>query len=193
MDMVMRDKPIAAGKSSFDLVDTDTVYRELGLGPGMVLVDIASGAGNYTFPAAAIVGPRGDVHAVDLWREGIESLASYARERGLDNIHPAVADVSEAIPLEDGAADACLIATALHDLVEDGAGAGTLREAARVLKTGGRLTVVEFNKTGGPPGPPQHVRLSPQELDDLVAPFGFSKVGTVSTGEHTYATTYLRD
>lgn len=188
----MDNKPVAAGKSSFDLVDEGLVFSELGLGVGTVLVDIASGAGNYTFAAADAVGPEGFVYAVDLWREGIEALSAAADERGLTNIKAAVADVSRALPLADASVEACLIATALHDFVEDGTGEGALRETARVLKPGGRLTVVEFNKTDGPPGPPRHVRLSPGELDELVLPFGFEKLNSVATGEHTYATTYTR-
>lgn len=188
----MHDRPTAAGKSSFDLVDTGKVFTELGLAPGTVLVDIASGAGNYTFAAAALVGATGKVHAIDLWEEGIAKLRREAAARGLDNVAAAVADVAREIPLPDAAADACLIATALHDLAADGAAAGALAEAARVLKPGGRMTVVEFDKTDGPPGPPRHVRLAPEELDALVLPFGFEQVGSVATGEHTYATTYRR-
>ncbi len=185
-------KPIAAGKSSFEIVDTDKVLAELELEKGPVLVDAACGAGNYTITAAPLMAAGGHIHAFDLWREGIEELNRRLRERGLGNVTAAVADISKEIPLADGSADVCLIATALHDLIEDGGGEGTLRQVARILRPGGRLVVLEFVKEEGPPGPPLRIRLSPEELDDFVTPFGFEKVRTTGAGEHFYLSTYVR-
>jgi ubiquinone/menaquinone biosynthesis C-methylase UbiE len=48
-------------------------------------------------------------------------------------------------------ADVCLIATALHDFVEDRIDQGVLTEIARVVKPSGILAVMEFKKIDGPP------------------------------------------
>lgn len=188
----MDHKPIAAGKSSFDLVDKDTVLSELRLNENTAVLDMASGAGNYSLVIAEAMGGNGMVYAVDLWKEGIEELNRRQAALDLKNIEAAVADVSQEIPLQDGSIDVCLIATAFHDLVEDGTGDGALTEAARVLKSGGRLVMVEFKKIDGPPGPPRHIRLAPEELDELVLPFGFVKEHTLEAGDYTYVSTYLR-
>lgn len=187
----MKKKPIAAGKSSFDLVDRKKVLAELDLRQDTVLLDVASGAGNYALEIAAAMPEGGRVHAVDLWQEGIDELNRRAAAQGLENISTSVADVAHRIPFDNSSVDVCLIATALHDLVEDNAGEGTLSEIARVLKPGGKLIVVEFNKVEGPPGPPMRIRLSPGELDELVLPFGFEKGHTVDAGACTYLTTYV--
>ena len=42
----MDKKPVAAGKSSFDLVDTDAVFSILNLTGDTIFLDVASGAGN---------------------------------------------------------------------------------------------------------------------------------------------------
>jgi ubiquinone/menaquinone biosynthesis C-methylase UbiE len=187
----MDDKPIAAGKSSYDMVDQNAVVQALALSPGDLLLDVAGGAGNY---AIDIASSRPDVKvvAVDLWAEGIAELVRRASAGGLKNVQAEVADVSRHIPLEDRTADVCLIATALHDLAADNAAEGSLREIARVLKAGGRLVIIEFKKVEGPPGPPRHIRLSPEELDELVLSQPFEKENSRDAGEYTYLTVYSR-
>jgi ubiquinone/menaquinone biosynthesis C-methylase UbiE len=185
-------RPVAAGKSSFELVEPEKVFAELRLAPATVLLDVACGAGNYALAAAPYVGPQGAVHAVDLWAEGIERLRAEAARRGLAQIQPAVADVSERIPLPDGSVDVALLATVLHDLAEAGTAAGALREVARVLRPGGRLVVIEFDKVEGPPGPPRAIRLDPGETAALVSPFGFRPSRPVRVGPVTYLLSFLR-
>ncbi|MHB0867034.1 MAG: class I SAM-dependent methyltransferase [Thermoleophilia bacterium] len=188
----MDKKPIAAGKSAFDIVDTDAVFAELELRPDTVLLDVASGVGNYALPAAKAIGDNGRVYAVDLWREGIDELNRSAEAHGLHNLVAIAADASIKIPLDDHSVDTCLIATALHDLAEVSKAEGALREVARLLKPGGRLVIVEFNKTAGPPGPPLSVRLSPGELEALVTPFGFELKRTAAAGEYFYLSAFIR-
>ncbi|MCL4473044.1 MAG: class I SAM-dependent methyltransferase [Actinobacteria bacterium] len=186
----MNDKPIAAGKSSFEVVDSAAVLAELELDQGPVMADIACGIGNYSLAAARKMAPGGKIHAFDLWREGIEELNRRIVAEGVTNLTAAVADASKHIPLADDSVDVCLIATALHDLIEDHTGEGAVREIARVLKPGGRLVIVEFKKVEGSPGPPLHIRLSPGQLDEFVEPFGFEKQHTTDAGPHTYLTKY---
>ena len=84
------------------------------------------------------------------------------------------------------------MATVLHDLVEAGTAAGALAELARVIKPGGRLAIVEFDKIDGPPGPPRHIRLDPAEVEALVAPYGFARQQTVKLGPYNYLMTFSK-
>lgn len=65
-------KPTAAGKSSYDLIDTDKFFQELDLQTGISFLDVACGRGAYCLTASEIVGEKGRVYGVDLWAEGIE-------------------------------------------------------------------------------------------------------------------------
>ena len=65
------------------------------------------------------------------------------------------------------------MATVLHDLVADKIEQQVLKEIVRKMKTGGTLTLVELYKKEGSPGPPIPVRLSPEEVDQMIAAFGF--------------------
>src|SRR5512135_969553 len=95
-------EPVAAGKSSFDLIDAGEFFARLGLREGDRVADLASGVGRYSLEIAKAVGARGVVHAVDLWEEGVETLRRRVREEGIGNVRPLRADITERIPLDDG-------------------------------------------------------------------------------------------
>jgi ubiquinone/menaquinone biosynthesis C-methylase UbiE len=188
----MAHKPVSAGKSSFDLIDFTTFLNVLELRGPIVLLDVACGIGSYAIEIARQIRNTGTVYALDLWEEGINKLRLKAGSLGLDNVDATVCDVSRKIPLDDGSVDICLMATVLHDLVEDGTDRKTLEEIVRVLKPAGRLAVVEFKKMPGPPGPPEKVRLSADELNGLLVPFGFESRDTVELGTATYLSLFQR-
>jgi ubiquinone/menaquinone biosynthesis C-methylase UbiE len=179
-------KPTGAGKSSFDLIDSDKLFHELDLQKGISFLDVASGRGIYSLAVSDIIGPQGSVFAVDLWAEGIEMLKTAAQEKGIENITALVSDVGRRIPVDDQSIDVCLIATALHDFVEDQIDQGVLTEIARVVKPTGILAVMEFKEIDGPPGPPKHVRLSPEDVTDRLGPYGFKKERTADVGPYNY-------
>lgn len=188
----MAHKPIAAGKSSFDLIDFATFLSAVDLGGEIVFMDVACGVGNYAIEIARQIRDKGTVHAFDLWEEGITKLRLKAGSLRLENIEATVCDVSKKIPLGDHTVDICLMATVLHDLIEDGTHHGALKEIVRVLKPAGQLAVVEFKKMPGPPGPPEKVRLSPGELNAVLLPFGFHPGRTCELGVVTYLSTFSR-
>jgi len=183
--------PPGAGKSSYDLIDPGTLWAELNLPQGITFLDLGCGQGNYSLAAADLIGPAGMVYAVDLWEEGVASLKERAAREGLANLKALVAGGGR-VPIENLSLDVGFMATVLHDLVEAGTAAGALTEVARVIKAGGRLAIVEFDKVDGPPGPPRHIRLAPAEVEALVAPYGFARQRTVKLGPYNYLITFVK-
>jgi len=190
LELARDSAPIAAGKSSYDMVDVALAFDLIGLAPDTVMVDMGCGRGHYALAAAERIDARGMIHAADLWREGVLALDVTASARQLDQIDPLVVDISKSIPLESGTIDVCFFATVIHDLVADGTAEGALSEARRLLKPQGTLAVIEFKKTPGPPGPPESIRLSETELDALLSPFGFARRRSSAVGEHHYLSLY---
>ena len=179
-------EPTAAGKSSFDLIDAAVFYRELGLKAGITFLDVACGRGAYSLKASQIVGSAGTVYAIDLWQEGIEQLKASALEENANNIKAFVSDAGRHIPVDDQVVDVCLMATVLHDFVEDHISKEVLQEVVRVLRPGGLLAIVEFKKIHGPPGPPVHIRLSPEQVGEMLRPHGFTEDRLVDIGPYNY-------
>ena len=179
-------KPAGAGKSSFDLIDVETFFGQLDLKEGITFLDVACGRGAYCLRASEIIGSAGTLFAVDLWQEGIEQLRANTIEKKASNIEAFVSDAARHIPVDDQAVDVCLMATVLHDFVEDKISNEVLDEVVRVLKTDGTLAVVEFKKIDGPPGPPMHIRLSPEEVNDILGSYGFKEVSLTEVGPYNY-------
>jgi ubiquinone/menaquinone biosynthesis C-methylase UbiE len=178
------------GKSSFDLVDAAKLFEVLGLKPGTAFADLGCGRGEYAVRAAFSVGEQGTVYALDLWEEGLVVLGTEAEFLGLHQLKAIAADICAALPIEDRSVDACLIATVLHDFVQEGCANSVLDEARRILRPQGMLAVVEFKKFDGRPGPPIDVKLSPEELERLVSPHGFTRKRFVELGEYAYLVTF---
>jgi ubiquinone/menaquinone biosynthesis C-methylase UbiE len=187
----MSDKPVAAGKSSFDLIDTAKTLALLNVSLHSTFVDLACGVGNYSVEIAKIIGNKGTVYAVDLWQEGIKVLDQKIDTIGITNIQTIMADICKTLPLEPNSVDSCLMATVVHDLPASGQKA-SLEEVARILKVGGVLNIIEFKKIDKGPGPPLTIRMAEQEIESLVTPFGFIRVQWSEVGEFNYLLQYKK-
>jgi ubiquinone/menaquinone biosynthesis C-methylase UbiE len=85
------------------------------------------------------------------------------------------------------------LSTHTEVIIADGTHEATLNEVMRVVKPSGRLAVIEFKKMPGPPGPPEKVRLSPEALDQVLAPRRLQCQRTVELGTVTYLSLFSRD
>ena len=185
-------KPTGAGKNSFGLIDSAKFFQELDLKKGITFLDVASGWGAYSLAAADIIGKDGQIYAVDLWEEGISSLRKEADAKGIPNIEAFVSDAAQRIPVENDCVDVCLMATVLHDFVGDKVAQQVMKEIVRVMKPDGVLAIVEYYKKEGPPGPPKRVRLSPEDVDQMLSVHGFQQKRYTEIGPDNYLQIYTR-
>ena len=96
----MSDRPVAAGKSSFDVIDTARTLALLDVRPRSTCVDLACGVGNYSVEIAKIIGDKGRMYAVDLWQEGISILDQKIDKNGIRNIETIVLDICKPLPFD---------------------------------------------------------------------------------------------
>lgn len=178
--------PKGAGKSSFDLINSDILKDVLPVKSGSVVLDLACGKGIYSMFLSEIVGDTGLVYAVDLWQEGLQLLDKEIEDKNINNILPMLNDATEEIEIDDYSVDVCLMATVLHDFEEMNKSGAVLEQMKTILKPGGHLAVIEFKKIDGPPGPPKKIRLSEDETEKMVSGYGFRKVRTEDIGEYNY-------
>lgn len=184
--------PTSAGLSSFNLLDEKKFFSCLDIKPGMALLDLACGLGNYAIASSPYVGEKGIVHAVDLWEEGIETLNVRTGLGKVDNIRTWIADATDPLPLADHCIDICLMATVFHILIHEGKLAKTMLELQRVLKPQGTIAIVEFEKIESPPGPPLSMRLAPEELAVELSLYGFICRKSVDVGHYNYLSLFSR-
>ena len=183
-------KPKGAGKSSFELINTQILKQMLPIHQGSVILDLACGKGLYSLFLSQLSGQSGLVYAVDLWEEGLEILEQDALKKEAANILTIKADATREIDIEAHSLDLCLMATVLHDFKEMNADQTVLKQVLNLLIPGGCLAVIEFKKMDGPPGPPAHIRLSQEETEKLVTGVGFKKINTTEIGDYNYLTTF---
>jgi SAM-dependent methyltransferase len=72
---------------------TEEVFQRAGIGVGMRVLDIGSGAGDVAFLAARLVGPSGSVLGIDRSEDAVKRASARAAEYGLDWCSFSVADV----------------------------------------------------------------------------------------------------
>jgi ubiquinone/menaquinone biosynthesis C-methylase UbiE len=154
---------------------TETLLDAAGIGEGDAVLALAAGPGGAGLAAAERVGPNGSVVLSDAAAEMV--AVATRRATAHSHVSTAVFDQSE-IAAEDGRFDAVISRHGLM-FVEDGAGA--VREAARVLRPGGRYAAMTWaardlnpwlglvldavGEHFGVPFPPPNIR-GPFSLDD---------------------------
>jgi arsenite methyltransferase len=107
------------------------------LKPGDVVLDLGSGGGIDVLLSARRVGPTGTAYGLDMTDEMLELARANQAKAGVANVHWLKGHI-EAIPLPAGSIDVVL-SNCVINLSTDKPLA--LREAARVLKPGGRFAV----------------------------------------------------
>ncbi len=109
--------------------------------PGMRVLDVAGGTGDLARAFARRVGAQGEVWLTDI--NG--SMLAVGRDRMVDDgcLQPAVQCDAEALPFPDGYFDRVTVAFGLRNMTRKDR---ALAEMRRVLKSGGRLLVLEFSQ-----------------------------------------------
>jgi len=110
------------------------------LKPGETVVDFGSGSGMDTFIAAQKVGTGGGVFGVDMTDEQRAKAERLRVRDGFTNVKYLKAYIED-VPLPDASADV-VISNGVINLAVDKA--KVFREAARLLRAGGRLAVADI-------------------------------------------------
>lgn len=120
----------------------------IGPSPGQRLLDLCCGTGDLALLLAERVRPSGAVLGLDVAEAPLAEARRRAAERPWLPLSFRGADAL-ATGLSDGWADGAAMAYGLRNLADPGQG---LRELRRLLRTGGRAAVLDFNQPEGSPG-----------------------------------------
>lgn len=165
--------------------DPTAILEAVGLGPGMVFVDLGCGEGYFSFPAARIVGDEGRVYALDINPESIGHLTAFAEEEGVDNIIALVGEGESTVACEK-CADVIFCGIVLHDFADP---AKVLENARTMIKPNGKLVNLDWKKEPMTLGPPLEMRFDETYASRLIEDAGFAVEGIRENGPYHYLIT----
>lgn len=136
----------------------EVIIERMRLRPGETVADLGAGVGYLSIPLA---DAGAQVIALDAQQEMLATLRE--RDGGSERIR-LLQTVLPRIPLPDSSLDRAVLLNVLHE-VED---KPTLaQEVRRVLRPGGRLTVVDWQARSTERGPPLHERVPRERVPSL--------------------------
>jgi ubiquinone/menaquinone biosynthesis C-methylase UbiE len=182
-----RQKDRLLAEERHALLHPAELLRELGLARGDTIADIGCGPGFFTIPAAEIVGIEGRVLAADIQGDMLSAVKARVLEHGLTNVRIVKTSDTE-IPMPPNCADLVLLAFTLNEVDQR---ARFLHRVGRLLKAGGKVAVIEWEKLSEQIGPPVEARISTDELLKDAEAAGLGPGEQRSLNEHHYLCTLL--
>ena len=147
----------------------EEVIRALALKPGETVADIGSGSGYFTLRLAAAVGDRGRVYGVDIDPEMIRHLNRRVRDAGVRNVQTVLSDPGDPL-LPVGSIDRFVIVDTWHHIENQ---AEYLALIKKMLKPGGQVVMIDFQKRELPVGPPLAMKIAREDLVHQMETNGF--------------------
>lgn len=166
----------------------DTLVLELGHQVG----DLGcGGAGYFTLPAARMVGSKGKVYAVDILQPALDGVLSKAKLAGLINVEAVWSDLERpgAAKIPQGTLDRALLVNIMFQSRQN---QNILGEAKRLLKSGGKLLVVDWKVQPTLFGPPLSNRMQPAAVEELAHKLGFKSESQFEAGPYHYGFVFVK-
>ena len=156
--------------------------KDIGLRSGDTVVDVGCGPGFMTLPAAELVGPSGQVYAVDIEQRMLDLVGKRAADAGLDNV-TTVFNAGLGMSVPDGVADFALCGLVLHYCPDEAGRESLVRDIHRMMKPGGRILFIEHVPQ---PGDDEKERMKPEAMTALLKRAGFEPSGPSEFMERQY-------
>ena len=153
------------------------VIMALGLREGETVADIGAGSGYFTFRLASHVGEKGRVYAVDTSPDMILHMNERIRDMKLRNVVTVLSAPHDPL-LIDGSIDRFFICDTWHHIQNQAQYLGLMK---KMLKPGGQVIMIDFQKRELPVGAPMEMKIAREELVQQMESNGFKLVK-----EHTF-------
>lgn len=170
----------SAGSENF--INPAALTESFGLREGMKIADFGAGSGYFTLCLAAKVGEKGQITALDILESALEVIRSQAAARSLKNIQTVRKDLEApgGSGLPDNSQDFVLLANILFQSAQK---MDMVKEAKRILVSGGQLAVIDWKETAVGLGPPVKMRIKEEELKKQITDLGLEFKKELAVGQ----------
>ena len=174
-----------------ELIKVD-IFKKAGLEAGMHVADLGCGnLGYFAIPSAKIVGKNGMVYAVDILKSVLESVTNLAKHEGLENLKTIWSNL-EIVGATKIAAESLDAAYLINILFQSHKDDLVIKEAYRLLKSGGKLIIIDWKRVSTPFGPPMADRTKPEEVKGFARMAGFKLVDEFEAGRYHYGIMFVK-
>jgi len=174
-----------------ELIKTD-IFAKVDLHEGMNVGDLGCGnLGYVSLPAARIVGANGMVYAVDILKSALESVAGRARQAGLNNLKTVWSNL-EIIGATKVPAESLDVVFVVNVLFQSDKDEQIIKESFRLLKSGGKLLIVDWDQVSAPFGPPMADRAKKEDIKLFAQSAGFQFQEEFEAGQYHYGLVFLK-
>jgi ubiquinone/menaquinone biosynthesis C-methylase UbiE len=140
-------------------------------------MDAGCGDGHIAIKALNDYLPNGLVYAVDNYDISIRELEDYKKENNLEKLITVQADLTKDIPqIDDDAIDMIFMLNVVHGFKASGNMDDVIEKLLRILKSDGKIAIVEFRPIDWTFGPPTEIKYAPEELEGIFNNHGFKKI-----------------
>ena len=180
MDVVLDGPKPIINRSIF--LNPQIAVGQFGLDLGMEVADFGAGGGHFTRVMANLIGGSGKLSAIDIRDSSLEIIDGYKKIQGLFQIQTIKGNLEKKgeSTLKDNSQDFVLGSNILHQTQNPKA---ILEEAFRVLKSGGKLLIIDWFEKGimGPPS-----RISKITVTETAGAIGFVEDKSIDVGSLHY-------
>ena len=167
----------AHGFSSVHFLDSNEILDELNLNGCEVFMDAGCGDGHIAIKALKDYIDVGEVIAVDVYDASIEDMDKYKTDNNIKNLTNIKADITEGIlGVEDESVDVILMVNVFHGFNASRKVDEAIIEFKRIIKSDGKIAIVDYKAWDVPKGPPTQIRLSPVDVERVFNKFNLKKI-----------------
>lgn len=167
----------AHGFSSAHFLDSKEILDELHLNGNETFMDAGCGDGHIAIEVLENYIDSGLVYAVDIYDASIEDMNKYKEENNIENLINIEADITEGISgVDDESVDVVLMVNVFHGFKASRKLDEAVDEFSRIIKSDGKIAIMDYKAWDVPKGPPTQVRSSPEDLEKLFNEHGLKKV-----------------
>ena len=175
--------PTIGGK---ELLNPQKVLAKLQIKRGNKVADFGCGpAGHFTIPLAGAVGSHGQVYAIDVLKSALEAVESRARQEGVKNIKIIWSnfEIAGATSIAPASLDAGVLVNVLYQSEKR---QEIFKEIHRLLKSSGKLGVIDWRPEAAVIGPAGELRLSAESVKKYASQAGFTWREDLNVGSYHY-------
>jgi len=161
--------------------------EKLGLKAADIFADIGCGIGYFTIPAAKMIR-NNHAYALDTSPEMLAEVELRSNAAGIKNIETVKTEELD-LMIPDESVSFALMVNVIHEIIDKNQ---FLEESSRIIKPGGKLAVIDWEKGETEMGPPVDHRIGSEELTAMLKEIDFECQETMKFTENFYGLVFSK-